>query len=541
MNAPRSNAQTIFGKAVEIADREERRAYLRQACGGSPRLLFEVGSLLEAHERQGEFLKTGGGPRRGAGMPALPRRFGQYELLAEIERGGMGVVYRARQLNPERVVAIKMIRGGMLAGTANVRRFQMEVAAAASLDHPNIVGVHEVGDIDGQPYYSMPFVQGASLVKLVERHHWHSPDGREAAEIVTKVARAIHYAHEQGILHRDLKPGNILLDGSGEPHILDFGLAKWLRADDTLTTTGDVLGSPSYMAPEQAAGHAKEATAAADIYGLGAVLYYLLTRKPPFVADSPLDVIQMVLEGQAALPRGLNPRIGVDLERICLRCLEKDPAKRYASAAQMADDLESHLRGEAVTFPAMTLRERLWIWTRSQPALALRVTGLLASALVSEVSFRLREAPDPLQHHLVLLVIGLWLIGSVVCQKLIAKPAWTERGRFAWAALDALSVTAILLTDAAVDSSLIALYPSLVALSGLWQRVPLVLLTTVLTELGYLVLVMAAVLFGHPELQHPPHWPVIVMVVLALEGLGVAYLVHRVSAPRASRGGTAPD
>jgi tRNA A-37 threonylcarbamoyl transferase component Bud32 len=528
MKAEDNHAQSIFGEAVQIADVAERNRFLRQACAGDPQVLGEVQSLLEAHQRCAGFLQTIAGlPDRETPTGSLPRRFGEYELLAEMERGGMGIVYKARQRDPSRIVAVKMIRGGGLAGRVEVRRFRSEVAAAASLDHPNIVGVHEVGNHKGQLYYTMPFVEGVSLSTLVEQRRWHSPDGREAARVVAIAARAMQHAHEHGILHRDIKPGNILLDANGEPHILDFGLAKHFRIDNTLTTTGDVLGSPSYMAPEQAAGHANEATPSADIYGLGAVLYYLLTGRPPFAADSPLDVIRLVLEGEAALPRSVNSKIGADLERICLRCLEKNPEKRYESAGRLADDLERYLQGEAIPFPASTLRERLWVWTRKQPGLVLRGSGLVASAFVSEISYQIRGGSDPLQHYRIIAVIGLWLVGSLLCQKASARPAWAERARFAWATLDALSVTAILLLDEAVESGLIALYPALVALSGLWLRVPLVLLTTVLSELGYLLLVVTAVLSGDVRLDQPLHWPVIVMVVLALEGLEVAYFVDR--------------
>jgi serine/threonine-protein kinase len=523
-------AETVFCQAVEILQREERRRYVAQTCVGNPELLQEVLSLLDAHDRQG--LHFGSGNPMSAPeetRTGLPRRFGRFELVEELDRGGMGIVYRAHQQKPDRFVAIKMIRGGALAAKEDIRRFESEVSAAASLDHPNIVGVYDVGEIEGQPYFSMPYVEGASLATLVERQRWQSTDGKEAARIVATVARAIHYAHDHGIIHRDLKPGNILLDPRGEPHILDFGLAKLFNARSNLTVTGDVLGSPSFMAPEQAAGHAKEVTVAADVYGLGAVLYYLLTGKPPFVADSPFDVIQLVLEGDAALPRTVNPRIGSDLERICLRCLEKDPGKRYASAAELAEDLEKYLQGEVISFPARTLGERLWMWTRKQPGLVLRAAGLVASALVSQISFQLRGAPDSHQHYLVITVIGLWLSGSVLCQRATTKPAHAERARFAWAALDALSVTAILLLDEAAESVLMALYPALVGISGLWFRPHLVLLATTLSELGYLLLITTTVFVTKQPLQHPPHWPAIFMVVLALEGLCVAYMAHRVS------------
>jgi serine/threonine-protein kinase len=474
-------------------------------------------------------------------LAKLPCRFGRFELVAEIGRGGMGVVYKARQFQPDRLVAVKMILGGALADPAWVRRFETEVAATARLSHPNIVGVHEVGDHEGRPFYSMPFIEGSSLSTLVERGKWDSSDVQESTRIIQKAALAIHHAHEQGIVHRDIKPANILVDTNGEPHILDFGLARTLRVDDSLTRPGDVLGSPSYMPPELAKGRGNEATPAADIYGLGAVLYYLLTGRAPFVADTLDAVVQMVIEEAAPLPRRVNPNIGKDLERICLRCLEKEPSKRYGSAAALAADLEHILRSEPVVFPAMSVRERLRRWVLDAPGLTLRLAGLLASAGLSEVWFRVflkREKFSAItqqellqQHYLALLVMGVWLTGSVLCHVTLTRRGWTERVRYAWATLDVLAVTAVLGLYHGVASPLIALYPALVGISGLWLRMPLVLLTTVLVEAGYLVLLLLNEVpkIGDRPL-YLPHWPVIIMVIMALEGLGVAYLVHRVRA-----------
>jgi serine/threonine protein kinase len=275
-----------------------------------------------------------------------PSGFGDYEILGEIARGGMGVVYRARQKGLNRVVALKMILSGRLAGEDDLKRFRMEAEAAARLQHANIVAVHEVGELDGQHFFSMEFIEGNTLAQRLAKGPLAS---RAAARYVRQIARAVHYAHRQGILHRDLKPSNIMLDRDDEPHVTDFGLAKRLGDDSSAhTRTGAVLGTPSYMAPEQAAGRIKDLCPASDVYGLGAVLYETLTGRPPFRAETPLDTIMQVMEHSPVPPTLLNPKIDEDLEKICLKCLEKNPDHRYPSADALADDLERYLNGEEV-------------------------------------------------------------------------------------------------------------------------------------------------------------------------------------------------
>jgi TolB-like protein/tetratricopeptide (TPR) repeat protein/predicted Ser/Thr protein kinase len=310
-------------------------------------------------------------------LPGVIMDFGEYELLEEIGRGGQGVVYRARQKSLNRTVALKIISLGQWASKEHLKRFRREAEAAARLEHPGIVPIHEVGERDGQCYFSMKFVEGGQLDEVVK----HTPISiRQAAELIAKVARTVHYAHEHGILHRDVKPGNILLDKNGEPHLTDFGLARLVEAESTVTGTKEVLGTPSYMAPEQAAGETAKLGKATDVYGLGAVLYQLLTGQPPFAGGTTYETIRLLRNTEPRQPRFLNPRVDRDLNTICLKCLEKDPMRRYASALALAEDLEHWLRHEPIRAQRTGIFRRGRKWVRRQPAIAAVITLSLALA-----------------------------------------------------------------------------------------------------------------------------------------------------------------
>jgi serine/threonine protein kinase len=283
------------------------------------------------------------------------RYFGDYELLEEIARGGMGVVYRARQPSLGRIVALKMILAGQFASKQIIQRFRGEVTAAALLQHPNIVAIHDVGIHEDQHYFSMDYVEGQNLSQLVGNRPL--PPAK-AARYVKLIAEAIHFAHEQGILHRDLKPSNVLVDASDQPRITDFGLAKRLDGDSSLTATGQMLGSPNFMPPEQASSQRGKVGRHSDVYGLGAILYHLLTARPPFQAESFESVIHQLLNAEPVSPRLLNSSVPPDLETICLKCLQKEPSRRYQSAQELADELGRFLRHEPIHARPVTLAER---------------------------------------------------------------------------------------------------------------------------------------------------------------------------------------
>jgi len=303
--------------------------------------------------------------------------FGDYELLEEVGRGGQGVVYRAHQKSLNRIVALKVIGLGPWTTERHLKRFRREAEAAAHLEHPSIVPIYEVSERDGQCYFSMKFIKGGQLDDVVK----HEPMGiRRAVELIAKVARTVHYAHEHGILHRDIKPGNILLDKSGKAHLTDFGLARLVEGESTVTATLEVLGTPSYMSPEQAGGATTKVDRATDVYGLGAVLYQLLTGQPPFAGGTTYETIKLLLDTEPRQPRLLNPKIDRDLSTICLKCLEKDPKRRYSSALAMAEDLEHRLKHEPILARHSGIFARSTKWMRRNPTSALLAASLIALA-----------------------------------------------------------------------------------------------------------------------------------------------------------------
>ena len=326
-------------------------------------------------------------PDSSVGLHPARRYFGDYELIEEIARGGMGAVFRARQISLNRPVALKMILARQLIPPGAIQRFQTEAGAAARLDHPHIVPIYEVGVYDDQHYFTMKLVEGGTLADVAASRKSaadfssgkNSALFQNTATVMEKVARAVHHAHQRGILHRDLKPSNILLDSHGEPHVTDFGLAKLAEDDSSLTMSAEVLGTPAYMSPEQAAGKSKQLTTAADIYSLGAILYELIAGRPPFASETTVEALRQVCETEPARPRSVNPSVDRDLEIICLKCLSKDPQRRYGSAEMLAEDLDRWRAGEPIFARPPHIAERTWSWCRRKPALA---ASLLISAIL---------------------------------------------------------------------------------------------------------------------------------------------------------------
>ncbi len=349
-------------------------------------------------DREAAELRLSADPNRTTDVPGpageLPRvrYFGDYELLEVIARGGMGVVYKARQMSLNRVVALKMVLRVELATARDVARFRAEAEAAANLDHPHVVPIYEVGEHNGQQYYAMRYVEGMSLARRPRS------EAHNEARLLAAVAGAVHHAHRRGVLHRDIKPSNILVDTVGAPLVADFGLAKRVDADHSLTESGVIVGTPRYMAPEQAAGR-KDLTMAVDVYSLGVVLYERLTGQTPFTGEAVLELLRQAREAEPPRPSSICPGLDQDLETICLKCLEKDPSKRYASAEALQDDLERWLRGEPITARPVGRSERVWRWCRRNPAVASLsaglVTGLILAAAAGIGVYFFMPVPKP--------------------------------------------------------------------------------------------------------------------------------------------------
>jgi len=361
----------IFLAAREIADTGERSRFLEEAYGEDAGLRTRMEAMLGTDATQDDFLEPSETLAASVAIPVSGDKvgyFGDYVLLDEIAHGSSGVVFRARQVSLDREVALKMLRDRPLLTTeADTRRLRAEATAAASLDHPNIVPIYEVGSHEGQPYFSMKLVEGGTLqFRLAE----YQVDPRKAAALMIKVAHAVHHAHVKGILHRDLKPGNILLDAAGEPHITDFGLARKIGMESGLTMTG-VVGTPHYMSPEQARGGVRELTPATDIYSLGAILYELVEGRRTFDSADLIELLRQVAEKSPPAPRTPHR----DLAAIMMKCLEKSPAARYATAAELADDLEAWMDGKASTPPRRAIH-----WARA---------ALAATAACAAVAFAL--------------------------------------------------------------------------------------------------------------------------------------------------------
>lgn len=524
----RFNAEATVDTSIYLSRfperKEEIRAviaeYRQENLGRSPRQKTQVGSPSThptANVRQE-------GSTRG--------RYGRYQLLEEIARGGMGVVFKAYDAKLQRTVALKMILDRNLASEEAIRRFYAEAETAAGLNHPGIVPIHDVGEQEGQHYYAMGFVEGPTLSRELESRQF---DVDESAQLVLELARAVGYAHDHGVVHRDLKPGNILLSAEGRPLIADFGLAKRTDQISQLSVDGQILGTPGYMAPEQAAGDVEQSGPAADIYGLGAILYHLFTGHPPF--RTGFDSLASVLEQDPVPPRTLNRRVPRDLNVICMKCLNKNPANRYASAEDLACDIQRYLDGELIQARPASVRRRLQRWGRHRPR--------LASVLVTMSAFY--------THHLISYGGGNpgsqglfhWQataatisVCSYACfyQKLLMRPRAQRSVLSAWVATDIVVFSLFLLFAAGGPRSpLVAIYFCMLAGAGLSFDRYLVWWATGACMLSYGLLNLAA--RWYEPAGEPMVYRELMPVLISMLAIGVIqYYILRGARPGVLKG-----
>ncbi len=414
--------------------------------------------------------------------------FGPFLLRDEIGRGGMGIVYRAWHDGLDREVAVKLLATGSFATSEQRRRFLGEARLAARVRHPGIVTIHDAGERDGQLYIAMDLVAGDDLAARL-RDGPMAP--REAAAVSAEIARAVHHLHASGIVHRDLKPSNVLLDPAGRPLLADFWLARDESTEDHATASGTILGTPEYMPPEQAAGRVRNLGPPADVYGIGALLYAILTGRPPFIGDTKLLVVMNVLEREPVPPRRLNPRVPAALQRICLRCIEKEPSRRYASAAAIADDLEAWLRGDRIAAPGGDLLHTLGRVLRRYPAASFRVAGVLGTLMV--VAARISGDPTTVMFYgPVAIGLVLWAGCAVLWEWLGIRrmpPRWTG---VLFVISDAVFVTTLLVLVDGVETPLVAVHPVLIAAAGLWLDRTVVRVATVASLAGYVTLLASS-------------------------------------------------
>lgn len=491
----------------------------------APGFTFDTTSSHDPSQTSTILWRSASSPAAHRPIPGGSADFGPYTLLEEIGRGGMGVVYKAQQKGLDRIVAVKMILASHLASPEQVDRFYAEARAAARLQDPRVVSIHDVGQIHGQHYFAMEYVAGPSLAELLLQGPLQ-PDA--AARLVLTVARTVARLHHQGVVHRDLKPSNILLDNQGQPCVTDFGLAKMLSSDAPNTHTGAIVGTPSYMAPEQAAGRGSAVGPLSDVYSLGAILFELLTGRPPFDQESPLDTLVQVLEGEPPPPTSIRVEIPKSLEQICMRCLEKDPAARYARADDLADDLERFVRGEPVEARRLSLWNRLNRWTRREPALVSRLVTFLLGGLFLQLDQLLLSQFDRVLNRRILIVLALGTAASLIFQTLLKRDRWSTLARYSWSTADMILFSSLVLFSDALVTPLVGGYLLLISASGLWFRERLVWYTAGLAALSYTALALFALWIG----QESPLLFVAALVLLgiALAGFVTAYQVKRVRA-----------
>jgi serine/threonine protein kinase len=413
-----------------------------------------------------------------------PRFLGDYEILEEIDRGGMGVVYKAKDAGLNRIVALKVIRSGELADQEEIQRFLREAEAAASLNHPGIVPIHEVRDCDGLVFYTMTYIEGQSLSDLVA----DGPiDPIEAVRITYKLCNAIEFAHRNGVYHRDLKPANVLINECDQPIIIDFGLAKNKNRDESLTATGQVIGTLAYMTPEHASGKVKNVGPAADVYALGAILFFLCTGQPPFAGKGAFDVLIQVMDRRPAKPSKLNRKVSREIDQVCLRMLEKDPASRYASASDFALELQRILTGRPIDLPEESLALRVVHWWQREPILVAHVAGIGLTTLIVIVA-QLSKPDDLLPFYSRLGLLLAWLIASFGLQFWVDRDRWRYVSISTWLTADVIVYTILIAFARPPRPLLLIGYPMMIVASSLFYQRRYTISNTVMCILGFCIL-----------------------------------------------------
>ena len=429
----------------------------------------------------------------------------------------MGVVYKARHLTLNTYFALKTIRACEFASEEEVRRFFQEARAASRLRHPNIVSVHDAGEQDGIPFLVMTYIDGCTLTEYVKPGKVKFP---QLTDVMIQVSNAVDYLHSQGIIHRDLKPSNIMIDGDGITHVADFGLAKVFGGDGERTVSGTILGTPAYMAPEQAWGKVDDVCPQSDIYSLGVILYELLTGRTPFNEEIPLDQLLRLRDSEPKPVRKLNPKVPVALEKICMRCLERKPKFRYESAKELAEDFHRFAEGETLASQSMGAWTVLRRWCRREPALAVHLIAFMIIAIIVQTTDWM--SPKKSDTHLIIMqTLGVWGALSVLYQKLINKE-WHYIRR-TWIATDAALFTVAVANARGPFESLVAGYALLIVASSMWYKPRLVAVTTVSTVISYCIL-----LNFRGSAETPSHYPYLVIGILIVTGGIVISLVRRI-------------
>lgn len=488
--------EQVIAEYVEAADAgQPQRA--EEVLRRYPEYAEQLADFFQIHEHFEEATSEFKAPTRSSGSSAEfalnientsqsgpPAFIGEYEILEEINRGGMGVVYKAKDQKLGRVVALKLIRSGELASAEEKQRFLSEAEAAASLTHPGIVPIYNVGTIHGLAFYTMAFIEGRSLAEVVEEG---AMDAEDALRVIHRLCAALEHAHRKGVFHRDLKPANVLIDSNGQPIIIDFGLAKMAHRDTSLTATGQILGTPAYIAPEHAMGQANQSGPVADVYATGAILYCLCTGRPPFVGPTPFDILVQVLDSYPPKPSKLNKRISKNVDHVCLRALAKEPAERYQSAPELADDLQRILTGVPLERVQENPLRRIHNWWRREPILVAHVAAIGVTTAIVAIAHYLRGEESTLFPYRMILLVS-WILASLGLQYWVHRAARRGAAVVTWLAVDVAIYTTLITFADPPRSMLMIGYPMMVVASSLFYQRRFVICMTSLCVFGFLLL-----------------------------------------------------